>query len=506
MSDRGAPPTDTDAAKVAEFGYQQELRREFGFFHAFAISFADTSLIVAFYGVFALALAAAGPTFFWGLLVVLVGQFLVALVLGEVASIYPLAGGIYQWTRQQTGATTGWFSAWAYWWTMVFTMTSCAYAAASFLLPGLGVTDASKATYIGVAAVIALIGLAINSIAQAILKIFVSLLLIAELTTTVILAFAFFFFYREHGFSTLLESFNTGPGGLNWLWMGWLGAVAIMGWTFLGFEAAGSIAEEVHDPARNVPKAIVGVMASIGVITVFVTMASILAIPDIPAAMTGNIADPVIQTATFHFGSGIEKPILVLISMGFIGSMVALHTAGSRALYSLARDKMIPGGHPFTKLTSTRKLPVNALAFTTLISLLILLINIGAEKVFTTLLTISVAGFFISYAFPILSRFTVHRRGHAPAGPFSLGGWSKPVTAIASVWIVFELINVWWPRYPDLPWYQNWGVLAVTILLTVLGLVAYALAPRHEAEPDASTQAQVADGPADRAGGAGTES
>ncbi len=487
MSEMDVPTTDADAAKVAEFGYKQELRREFGFFHAFAISFADTSLIVAFYGVFALALAAAGPSFFWGLLVVLVGQFLVALVLGEVASTYPLAGGIYQWTRQQTGPKTSWFAAWAYWWTMAFTMTSCAYAAASFLLPGLGVTDASKGTYILVAAVIALFGLAINSIAQGILKFFVSLLLIAELTTTVGLAIAFFFFYREHGFGTLLHSFNGGPGGINWLWVGWLGAVAIMGWTFLGFEAAGSIAEEVHDPGRNVPKAIVGVMVSIGIITVFVTMASILAIPNIRGAMTGNIADPVIQTATHHFGSAVEKPILVLISMGFIGSMVALHTAGSRALFSFARDRMIPGAHPFTKLTKTRKLPANALAFTTAVSIAILLINIGAEKVFTTLLTISVAGFFISYAFPIMSQFVLQRRRRALVGPFTLGRWSKPVTAIASVWIVLELVNVWWPRYPDLPWYQNWGVLAVTILLTVLGFAAYSLAPHHEAQPDVLT-------------------
>ena len=99
---RGSPPGNpaADEARVAKLGYHQELRREFGFFHAFAISFADTSLIVAFYGVFGLALAAAGGTFFWGLLVVLVGQFLVSLVLGEVASTYPLEGSIYQWTRE----------------------------------------------------------------------------------------------------------------------------------------------------------------------------------------------------------------------------------------------------------------------------------------------------------------------------------------------------------------------------------------------------------------------
>ena len=493
MSDStGRPVPDADAARVAELGYQQELRREFGFFHAFAVSFADTSLIVAFYGVYALSLGAAGPTFFWGLLVVLVAQLLVALVLGEVASIWPLAGGVYQWTRQQTGAKAGWFAAWAYWWTMVFAMATCAYFAASFILPGIGVTDASKGTYIGLAIVISLIGLAINSIAQSILKLFVSLLLFAELTTTLVLAIVLFFFYRVNPFSTLLHSFNTGQGGFHWLWIGWLGAVAFMGWTFLGFDAAGSIAEEVRDPARNVPRAMVGVMISIGIITVFVTMASILAIPDIRAAMTGNIADPVIQTVTFHLGSGWEKPVLLLIAMGFIGSMVALHTAGSRTLYSFGRDRMIPGAHYFTKLSATRKLPVASLAFTTLVTSLILLINVGAEKVFSTLLTIAVAGFFIAYGFPIVSQAILQRQGRHVPGPFTLGKWSKAVTLVASVWIVLELINVWWPRYPDLPWYQNWGVLLVTVILTVAGFIAYAFAPRHELSGGGPVEAPAA--------------
>jgi amino acid transporter len=466
--------------RVEELGHHQELRREFGGFHAFAVSFADTSLIVAFYGVFALSLAAAGPSFFWGLLVVLVGQLLVALVLGEVSSRWPLEGGIYQWTRAQTGSTTGWFSAWTYWWTMVFTMTSCAFASASFLLPGLGVDDPSKTVTMLLAIGILLIGLAINGIAQSILKVFVTLLLVAELSATVLLAIAFFFFDRVHPFSTLFKSFNTGEGGLHWLWFGWFGAVAFMGWTYLGWEAAGSIGEEVHNPSRNIPRAMIGVMVSIGVIVVFVTMASILAIPNIPKAMTGNIADPVIQSVTFHYGTGVERPILIMIAMGFLGSLVALHTAGSRTLYAFARDEMIPGGKFFARLSATRRLPVTALVFTMLVSVLVLLINIGFEEVFTTLLSISVVGFFISYAFPVISQWALHRKGAYRPGPFTLGRWSKPATVIASIWIVFETINVWWPRSPDLPWWQNYGVFVTTAIVAALGVIAYVLAPRHE--------------------------
>src|ERR1700693_3667013 len=230
---------DADDIGVEKAGYKPSLRREFGFFHAFAISFADTSLIVAFYGVFALALGAAGPTFFWGLLVVLVGQFLVSLILAEVASAWPLEGGIYQWTRRQTGATAGWFAAWAYWWTMVFAGTTCAYAAASFILPGVGVTNADKLTIIFLAIVIVLVGLAINSIAQSILKLFVSLFLFAELATTLVLAVVLFFFFRVHGFDTLTQSYSS-DSGFNWLWLGWVGGGGVMGWGVRCFGARGS--------------------------------------------------------------------------------------------------------------------------------------------------------------------------------------------------------------------------------------------------------------------------
>ena len=487
---------DYEESRVAAMGYKPELRREFGFFHAFALSFADTSLIVAFYGVFAIALGAAGPTFFWGLLVVLVGQFLVSLILSEVASAWPLEGGVYQWTRRQTGVTPGWFAAWTYWWTMVFAGTTCAYAASSFILPGVGIDEPSKLAVIGLAIAIVLVGLAINSIAQVILKIFISIFLVAELTTTLLLAIVLFFFFRVHGFDTLTQSFST-DSGFNWIWMSWFGAIAFMGWVFLGFDAAGAIAEEVHDPARNVPRAIMATMGIIGVITVFVTLASILAIPDIKAAMTGNIADPVIQTVTAHLGSAFEKPVLLLIAMGFVGSMVALHTAGSRTLYAMGRDRAIPGAAMFTRLSAERKLPYVALATIAGVSIVILLVNIGAEQVFTTLLSVAVVGFFMSYGFVIVSQLILQLQGRHKAGPFTLGPLSIVVTAIATLWTVFELVNVWWPRSPDLPWYQNYGVLVVTLILAVLGVVAYALAPRHDIGTGQPAPATVAGGSTD---------
>ena len=113
-------------------------------------------------------------------------------------------------------------------------------------------------------------------------------------------------------------------------------------------------------------------------------------------------------------------------------------------------------------------------------SVVILLINIGASQVFTTLLSVAVVGFFVSYGFVIVSQLILQFQGRHVAGPFTLGKASMAVTLVATIWTAFELINVWWPRTPDLPWYQNYGVLLVTVILAVLGVIAYVLAPRHE--------------------------
>src|SRR5512134_1100077 len=127
--------------RLRSLGYEQELKREFSFWHAAALGFADISPIVALYGMFGLALAAAGPMFFWGLFLVLGGQLLVALVFGEIASRWPLAGGVYQWTRQQVGKGPAWFAGWAYMWTLTIAMSTVAYAAASFIAPVIGIDD-----------------------------------------------------------------------------------------------------------------------------------------------------------------------------------------------------------------------------------------------------------------------------------------------------------------------------------------------------------------------------
>lgn len=57
---------------------------------------------------------------------------LVALVLAELVSVWPLAGSTYQWSRYLLGSSYGWFAGWTYIWTLVILMAATAYSATPF--------------------------------------------------------------------------------------------------------------------------------------------------------------------------------------------------------------------------------------------------------------------------------------------------------------------------------------------------------------------------------------
>ena len=44
---------------------------------------------------------------------------------------------------------------------------------------------------------------------------------------------------------------------------------------------------------------------------------------------------------------------------------------------------------------------------------------------------------------------------------------------MAALWVLFQIANIAWPRYGDLPWYENWGVVAAVLVLAALGGIAY---------------------------------
>ena len=124
--DRSRIRRTIDDAHLRSLGIKPELRRTLGFLSNFAIAFSFISVSTGTYGNFGVGLSQAGPAFFWSWPIVIIGQLIVALVFAELASHFPVAGSIYQWSKRLSNRTLGWFTGWFYFWAQVVTVTAVA--------------------------------------------------------------------------------------------------------------------------------------------------------------------------------------------------------------------------------------------------------------------------------------------------------------------------------------------------------------------------------------------
>jgi len=456
-----------------------QLLRGFSFRSALSLAFADVSPIAAVYAIFTLGLFAAGPKFFWAFPIVLIGQLLVAAVFGELASRWPYAGSVYQWSRHVRGTTWGWAAMWAYMWGLTLALGTLSYAASGFLLQIFGVSEPDRWQIAIVAICIIAVGTLINMVGRRGLKIVVAISITCEVVGSLGLGTVLLLFYRENPFSVLFSSAGI-PGADAWVSGPMLLAIAYVGWSFLGFEAAGSVAEEVDEPERNVPKAIILALLLVGLVVMFSSAALILSIPDLPSVVQSQSGDVVSDTLTAHLGAGVTKPLLAMFVIGFVSSFLAVQAAVSRCIWGAARDRSLPGSKILGGLAGPERLPVYAIALTAIAAVVFVLI--AGTKFYNVLVNFNIIGFYIAFGVPVIGAAIARLTGKWRPGPFNLGRWGAPVTYLASLWIIFETINVAWPRtQPDQPWYINWASVLTTAGLAVLGLVIY-LTVRHRIE------------------------
>ena len=102
-----------DSDELAQFGYKQELDRSPGQLlqlrRRVQLHLDPHRRLRA---VRRSASGSAGPAFFWTWPIVFIGQLLVALCFAELAGQYPLAGSVYQWSKQIATALTSWMAGW----------------------------------------------------------------------------------------------------------------------------------------------------------------------------------------------------------------------------------------------------------------------------------------------------------------------------------------------------------------------------------------------------------
>jgi len=472
----------TDASEAvtevpaADTPLERQPVKEFGLRSAFALSFADLSPIVGIYTVFAIGLVAAGPAFLWAFPLVLIGQLFVCGVFGNLASRWPLQGSVYAWSRELIGRRFGWFTGWAYMWGLTLAISVLALAASPYLLGAFGDNAPSQIATELVGVGILLFGTAANLVGGRALRGLIYIALTAELVASAGIGIGLLFFHRVNPISVIFSGGGTAHGA-HWLIGPFLLPVAYIAYSFIGFEASASVGEEVKDAHRDLPKAVMLSLATCGGLVIFACLGILLAIPDMPAVLSGKDTNPIQTTLEHSFGSAAGRILLVLLVVGFTSSMIAVQTAVSRAIWASARDRALPGARVLGRLSGREHLPRYAIIVTFVAAAVLVLF--GTTKVFALLVSFASFGFILSYYLPIVG--LAYRRWLGRRVLSSGWGerWIGVITAVAVLWLTAEIVNLVWPRAATSDWYLNWGILIMTGALGVVGgLICWRVFPR----------------------------
>ncbi|WP_312858072.1 APC family permease [Pseudonocardia pini] len=140
--------------------------------------------------------------------------------------------------------------------------------------------------------------------------------------------------------------------------MGAFAASVVAFFSFLGFEAAANMAEEVKEPSKAYPRALFGAILTAGVVYLLIALGAAIVVD--PTTMA-NSSGPLLEVIT---ASGLPIPewlfsliALVAIANGALLFMVM----ASRATYGLAEAGLLPS--VFGQVAPTRRTPWVAIVF-----------------------------------------------------------------------------------------------------------------------------------------------
>jgi urea carboxylase system permease len=456
---QGSGPA-SDSHDLASFGYRQELHRTLGGFSSFAAAFSYISILTGMFQLFYFGFGAAGPAFWWSWILVFAGQFAVALCFAELAARYPIAGSVYQWSKQVAGKVVAWFAGWIMMIASIVTVAAVAIAWQiilpqisthfQFIGDGTGSHDfAENAVILGLVLIaftttVNILGVRLMS---RINNVGVAAELIGAAVLIVLLAI-----HTTRGPQIVTHTFGTGPGLPGHSTLGY-GAAFLIGaimpaYVMFGFDTAGSLAEETTDPRRRAPRAILMALGAAGVAGMLLLLFALMSAKDLHnAALTSNGLPFLVKSV---LGTTLGDILLWDVVLSITVCCLAIHTAAIRMMFSMARDNALPGSNYIAKVSDKSRTPIVPAVIVGLLAMVILLVNINQPKIFTVITGIAIVMIYLAYlcvTVPLLRRRMSGWQGLAEAqGLFSMRGAGTIVNALAVAYGALMAINIGWPR------------------------------------------------------------
>ena len=379
--------------------------------------------------------------------------FTLVMSLAEMSAAIPAAGGGYSFARQAMGPTGGYLTG------LAVLIEYALAPAAIVIFIGAAVNELigldGPLVYAAFYAVF--IGVHLTGVGEAlkVMMVITGLAVFAILATSVALVGQFdasnlFDIAPTDAFgaSTFL------PYGIFGVWA----ALPFAMWLFLAVEGVPLAAEEARDPARDMPKGIIGAMAFL-VLTA--TLVTVLLAGAGGAEMIGESGVPLVDALNAVDIGWLATLVNVLGLAGLIASFFSIIYGYSRLVFALSRAGYLPTA---LSVTTDRKVPARALIVPGIFGFLASLTGEGG-----LMLAMAVVGATISYGLMALSHILL-RRNHADLNrPYMTpGGTATSGTALVLSIIALTGVIAFDPR-----------AFLFTMILFGVGAAYYFFYSRH---------------------------
>lgn len=320
-----------------------ELRRTLGVGDAVMIGLG--SMIGA--GIFAAlapAARAAGTGLLLGLAVAAVVAYCNATSSARLAALYPASGGTYVYGRERLGPFWGYLAGWS------FVVGKTASCAAMALTVGAYVWP-EQANAVAVAAVVALTAVNYGGVHKsAWLTRAIVAVVLAVLACVVVVCLG----SGQSDAGRLDIGTSDGIGGV-------LQAAGLLFFAFAGYARIATLGEEVRDPARTIPRAI---LLALGIALVVYACVAVAVLSVLGSEGLGQASAPLADAVRAAGVPGLTPVVRVGAAVAALGSLLALILGVSRTTLAMARDRHLPGAlaavHPRFQVPHRAELAVGA--------------------------------------------------------------------------------------------------------------------------------------------------
>ncbi|KAJ5832754.1 hypothetical protein N7474_001065 [Penicillium riverlandense] len=478
---KGEKTLDVDDARLLAMGKKPELQRVYNTWTLCAyqvmIQASWSCLIVLYSTIFDVG----GPTsLIWGSLVVSVGQTLLMTSLAEYCSIWPTAGGQQYYTQAlSTGSTRPFLSYLVGWAIMVgeiSTGSSCALNSAQIIASFVQIAHPdtewkSWMTWLLYSGMLVLP--VITNLNQRWLP---GVNLLGALWVVgggVTWAIVFIVMAPKHNASFIFTEFINNTGYTS---NGWVFIIAFYNsmYGMVGTDGMMHLVEEMKSPSKNAPRAMIysmifcGIMSWLSAVLMIWTAGNVNSYMDSPQAymswwmgVTGSL-----------YGGGLFCA-LVMIGINFF-VIVGTNSAGSRIVWSMARDKAFPYSEYLSQVSPRLGIPLRAIGFVVVIDLMLGLIVLGSDLAFQSIISGGGLMLQVSYLVPVVVVLIRGRKILPPRPHFDLGRWGYLVNVLSVCWSLLICVVYLCPLYVPvtIPTIENmnWSCLIVGATILFPGI------------------------------------